>query len=380
MDKVTTYDFSTGNTNPATFPIDAFAEAAARAIRADSGELNRYPGSFGHEGLRRLIAQREFDREGVRRQLESIALTNGSMQAISLIADALRSGQDDTVILEEYSYGGSLGAFRSKGLRLIGIPLDQQGMRADALGEALERLARQGHRPSFIYVQPTYQNPTGIVMPRQRRLEIIRLAKAYNCVLVEDNCYADVTFDGKPPPAFYALTDYPKQIYLCSLSKIFAPGIRIGYLMANPPLLQRILDVRHDAGPNGLAAAAAEAFLRDRLWQHVETANSALRRKRDAMMAALETHLGNSCSFACPAGGLFVWVRLPEEIDQSRFQSLAAARQVAFIPGSEFHIDGQDIPYLRLAFGYPTVKEIEAGVAVLGACLRDASEGCEEPS
>jgi 2-aminoadipate transaminase len=151
------------------------------------------------------------------------------------------------------------------------------------------------------------------MMPRERRLELIELARRHDCIVVEDNCYADVHFEGEKPPAVYALDDDPRQVYLCSLSKIFAPGVRLGYLTATPAMLERILAKRHDAGQNTLAAAITHEYLQDRLSRHINVVNAALKVKRDAILAALEAHLGNLCSFSHPIGDLFIWVRLPDE-------------------------------------------------------------------
>ena len=297
------FDFSTGTTNPETFPTEELAAAAARTVRKHAVELNTYPGSLGHEGLRRLMARREFDREGVRLDPERIALTNGSMQAVTLVAEALCEGRDDVVVMEEYCYSGTISAYQGLGIELVGVPVDGRGMRTDALQSALEGLREEGRAPRFIYVLATYQNPTGSVMPRERRLELLRIARAHRCIVVEDNCYGDVHYEGEKVPALYALDDGPRQVYLCSLSKIFAPGVRLGYLTASSAeLFERIVERRHDAGPNTLAAAISAEYLGDRLWEHVETANRALKAKRDAMLVALESELGNTCSWSAPAG------------------------------------------------------------------------------
>jgi 2-aminoadipate transaminase len=366
------YDFATGNTNPENFPIDALAAAAAEVIPTMVVELNRYQGKFGHLGLRTLMAQREFDREGVKIDPEQIILTHGSMQAITMVADALCQGDDPLIVMEEHCYPGSINAFRSMGIEMVGIPLDEKGMRTDLLAEALADLESQRRKPDFIYTLATYQNPTGTVMPRDRRLELIELARRYDCVVVEDNCYGDVHFEGEKPPAFYALDDDPRHIYICSLSKVFAPGVRLGYLTAAPAMLERILTKRHDAGPNTLAAAITDACLRDRMWDHIETANVALKKKRDAMLATLAEHSGNLYSFSRPVGGLFIWLEMADDIDMDRLLAIAEERQVKFLPGGSFNVRGEKGPYLRLAFGFPPIEEIEAGVAELAACIRDA--------
>ncbi len=235
------YDFAVGRTNPATFPLDAFKRSALRAIERDYPLYTNYPGELGHEGLRKLMAQRESEREGVSITADRIALTNGSMQAVTLVADALIERKNDVVITEEFTYPGTISTYRDLGIRMVGLPVDAHGMRPDALESALDELTRKGTPPRFIYTEATYQNPTGTTIPRERRLEILALAKRFNTILVEDNCYGDVHYDGAKPPAFYALDDYENQIYICSLSKILAPGVRLGYFMAPPALFRRVL-------------------------------------------------------------------------------------------------------------------------------------------
>ena len=364
-------DFSTGTTNPETFPIEALAEAAARAVREHGVELNTYPGSLGHEGLRRLMAKREEDREGVALDPERIMLTNGSMQAVTLAAETLCQGHDDIVVMEEYSYAGTIDAYNSLGIEMVGVPVDEQGMRTDALAETLARLHDEGRPPRFIYTIPTYQNPTGAVMPRERRVELLRLAREYELIVVDDNCYGDVHFEDSPkPPALYSMDDGPNQIYVCSLSKIFCPGVRLGYVTASSDeLFERLVARRHDAGPNTLAAAITAEFLQDNLWQHCERANVGLKEKRDAMLAALAKEMGDLCSWSHPPGGLFIWVTLPDGVDTDELEALAAERDVSFAHGWEFHIHARREPFIRLAFGWSTVPDMHEGIARLARCL-----------
>lgn len=367
-----TISFATGNTNPETFPTQAFAEAAQRAVSGLTVALNTYPGKLGHEGLRRLMAQREMDREGVDVDPEHILITNGSMQAVTLAIEATLTGRHDIVVLEEYCYVGSIRYFESMGIEMVGVPLDDEGMRMDALAATLERLAGEGRKPRCIYTLATYQNPTGAVMSRRRRLELIELARRHDLPVVEDNCYADVHYDGQKQPALYALDPDPRQLYACSLSKIFAPGVRLGYIVARPPMLEKVAARRNDAGPNTLASAITHEYLKDRLWDHIAMANAALKVKRDTMVACLRRELGNECAVSNPPGGLFIWVRLPDDVDPGRLKEIAVGNGVDFAHGSDFHIRRNAGPFIRLAFGYPSVTEIEAGVARLGTSLRAA--------
>ena len=221
---VSEFEFASGCTNPETFPVEALAKAAATAIPDVGQAFVRYPGDLGHQGLREVMAERESDREGIDVSPQHIALTNGSMQAVTLIAEALMKGKDDVVVTEELTYSGTIGAYRRLGIELVGVALDQHGMRIDQLRTTLQRLHDQGTPPRFIYTLATYQNPTGSVMPRKRRLELIDVARQFDCIVVEDNCYGDVHYEGDKEPALYALDDSPNQVYICSLSKILGPA------------------------------------------------------------------------------------------------------------------------------------------------------------
>ena len=371
MSKV--YDFGGGLTNPETFPVAELAEAAARAIPEVGAGFTNYPGDLGHPGLREVMAARESDREGVEVSPDHIALTNGSMQAVTLVAEAfMGGGGEDVVVCEELTYSGTIGAYRRLGVRLEGVALDDEGMRVDALDARLQELKRAGTPPRFVYTLPTYQNPTGSVMPRARRLELIEVTRGHGVPLVEDNCYGDVHFEGPKPPALYALDPEADHIYICSLSKILGPGVRMGYVMARPPLLQRILDRRYDGGNSLLAASVLAEFFRGRLWEHCERTNAALKEKRDAVFAGLQESAGDICSWSRPVGGLFIWVRLPDDIDLDRLQELAGERGVRFARGSGFHVRGEDVPNIRLAFGHPPLDSIREGIPLLGECIRAA--------
>lgn len=367
------YDFGSGCTNPETFPTKALADAARRAI-ADVGEdFTRYPGDLGHAGLRQVLAARESTREGIAVSPDHIALTNGSMQGVTLVAEALmqNDGSEEIVVCEELTYSGTISAYRRLGLRMEGVALDEQGMIPEDLERVLTRLQQAGTPPRFVYILSTYQNPTGSIMPKARRQQVIDIVRRFDLPLVEDNCYADVHFEGPKEPSLYAMDPEGTQhIYLCSLSKILGPGVREGYIYARPPMLQRLLDRRYDGGNSLLTASVLAEFFRDQLWEHCETTNAALKLKRDAVFAGLQESVGDICQWSTPVGGLFIWVTLPEDIDVAALCAQAGDRGVRVARGSAFHIDGLDVPNIRLAFGQPTVAAIRAGIPVLGECIR----------
>ena len=360
------FDFAVGQTNPETFPVEAFKRAAADAIDAEFSEMNQYPGGKGHLGLRKLMARRESEREGVLVDPEKIALMNGSMQAVTLAGQALMDQPGDSVVTEAFTYSGTIAAYRGIGLKMEGIPVDEQGMRVDILAEKLDAMPI---KPKFIYTLTSYQNPTGTTMPLERRLALIDLAEQHHLPIVEDNCYGDVHFEGEKEPSLYALNPDPRHIYIGSLSKIFAPGVRLGYLMAEPPYFQKIVSRRFDAGSNYFAASVLAKFYEDDLWGHCEHANAALKVKRDLLLDALESSLSDICAWSRPAGGLFLWLRLPEDVDLDRLKQVTAEAGFFYAEGKDFNVTGEPVHYLRLAFGHVPNALITQGIPVLAESI-----------
>jgi 2-aminoadipate transaminase len=366
------YDFGSGRSNPETFPVKALQDAAVRVIEQELEELNDYPGKLGFRPLREAMAKRESDREGVTVDPDHIMLTNGSMQAVTLVAEALQDAPGDTCIVEEFSYPGTLAAYRSLKLEMVGIPLSEEGMQLDVLTRELERLAAEQRLPKFIYTITTYQNPTGFTMPADRRRELIDIARRFDVPLVEDNCYGDVHYEGPVEPALYALDDDPRHIYLCSLSKILAPGLRLGYVLARPPMLEKIMARRHDAGSNTLAAAIVAEFYRNGIWAHTNLGNEALKVKRDLTLSLLKAELSDQCVWSHPVGGLFIWVRIPDDINGKQLLEAANGQGFHYLPGISFHYQNAKVPYLRLAFGHLTLEQINQGIPVLARCIRES--------
>ncbi len=365
------YDFAVGQTNPETFPVEAFKDAALQAIDAEHENFNQYPGAKGHEGLRIAMALRESTREGIDVDPEEIAIMNGSMQAVTLVGQALMENKGDIVITEEFTYVGTINAYKGIGLKLLGIPMDEHGMRMDVLSEQLKRLEDLGTLPKFIYALTTYQNPTGTCMPLARKAQLITLAAKYNLPLVEDNCYGDVHFEGEKIPSMFAMDDSPNQIYIGSLSKILAPGVRLGYLLAKEPMYSKIVSQRFDAGSNYFAAAVVAQFYKNGIWEHCETANPVLKNKRDLVDTGLRKYLDDICVWSLPVGGLFMWLRMPDDVDMQKLALTANAKGFYYADGAVFHVDNEDRPYIRLAFGHVPDELIKAGIPVLAEAIKE---------
>ena len=366
-----TYPFGSGRPDPASFPNRGLAEAAMRILPELGDELACYPGSLGFEPLRRLMSDRFKKREGVALPVDQVALTTGSMQAVTLMAQTFVRSPGDVIILEEFSYSGTLGAYRHEGAELVGVPMDDDGMRMDALEETLAGLATQGKKPVFIYALVTYQNPTGSIMPLDRRRELLSIADRYEIPVVEDHCYADTVYGDCHVPALYTLPHKTPVIHIESLSKILGPGVRVGYFTAPQPILGQILGYRRDGGPSSLSAAIVYEYFREQMWTHVTKINAIVKEKRDLMFDMLAQFPDAFEWFSRPEGGLFIWVKLPDKTDTVACERLAESRGIDYATGKAFHVYRQDVPYLRLAFGFASLADIREGIPLLAECVRE---------
>jgi 2-aminoadipate transaminase len=365
------YHFGGGCPDPGSFPLAGLAAAAERVLPRLREALCNYPERQGYRPLREIAAARFQRREGVALDPDSFCLTTGSQQAITLVSQALvRSGQP--VLVEEFLYSGTLRALRHVGARVIGIPMDDEGMRMDALESRLSELAAAGSSPAFIYTTPTYQNPTGATLSVERRRRMLELARAHAVPIVDDNCYGDLDFDRPAPQTIKALDESDQVILFESFSKIMGPGIRLGCFSCDAARMDQILAHKIDGGTTVLAAAILAEYLHEHLAGHVAEIRQVGRRKRDAVCEALDRYLGVLCSWNRPSGGYFIWVRVPDECDLTELDRLANVAGINYGPGRAFHSGDQPVPYFRLSFAYPSLEEIDAGVAEMARCVRAA--------
>ena len=364
------YNFSGGMPDPVSFPVEGLIDAAQQVLSESGRTLVQYPDEHGYPVLREVMVERFRKNNDVALPIEQFALTNGSMQAISLINQYFVQ-PGDTVISENYTYSGTLGCFRQYQANIVGVETDEDGMNIDTLAETLSDLQQQGIKPKFIYTIASNQNPTGTRMSLARRERLIALAREHEILVVEDDCYADLHFEGEPPPpSIYKLADFENVIYIGSFSKILGPGVRLGYLSASEELLSQVLSFKIDAGTSNLSAFIVGNFLKDHLWEHVATVNRILKEKCDAVKDALSKNSPSAFErWTHPTGGLFIWVKLPEATDTPRLWRMLDEQGVRLAPGRAFHSQDQEVPYLRIAFGFPSLTDIHEGVAVTAACV-----------
>jgi 2-aminoadipate transaminase len=374
----TEYNFGSGMPDPKSFPTEALADAARRVLLREGPGLVRYPEARGYLPLREIAAGRFRRNHGTDTGAGEVTLTTGSMQAIILATQAfVRPG--DTVVVEEFCYSGTLGVLRQLGARIAGVALDEQGIVPQALEATLDRLQGEGRTVSFVYTIATHQNPSGTILPPERRAAVLDICRRRGVLVVEDDCYADVVFEGQMPRAIYTLGAPGEVLYIGSFSKILGPGARLGYFIAPPPLAEKLLAFKRDGGTSALSSMIVAEYFQEHLWEHIAEVCAAVRAKRDVLFAALERELGGLADWTRPSGGLFSWIKLPEGVDTQAISRLARERHLLYGSGRSFDAADRDVSYLRLAFGFIDEDLIPEGVALLGECLEGAAPGASTP-
>jgi 2-aminoadipate transaminase len=367
------YSFIGGNNDPDQVPVEGLIQAVEAVLKREGRTLATYglaSGPQGYRPLREFIAAKLKRDAGIACLADDILVVSGSLQALDLVNQSLLT-RGDTVIMEQETYQGSLNRIAKLGVNVVGIPLDQDGMRMDVLASALADLNSRGITPKYIYTIPTVQNPTGTIMPEPRRAELLKLSQAYGVPVFEDDCYADLIWDGQRPPAIYAMSTNQGVIHIGSFSKSIAPALRVGYIVAPWTMLSRMLALKTDAGSGALEQMVLAEYCAPHFASHVPKLTRGLRAKLDTLMEALNEQFGTSAEFDNPKGGIFLWVKLPDNVDTLKLYQAALAAGVAINPGPEWSTNkGYAGSRLRLCFASPSHDQIREGIAVLAEVCR----------
>ena len=362
------YNFIGGNNDPDGVPVEDLTAAAQAVLAREGRSLATYglnSGPQGYKPLREFLSLKLARDAGIKTTADDILLVSGSLQALDLVHGALLA-RGDTVICERDCYEGTLNRYKRLGVKAIGIPLDKDGMRMDALDAALAELKAKGVRPKFIYTIPTVQNPTGTILSLERRKQMLALAEAYGVPIFEDDCYADLIWSGKRPPALHALSQSQNVIHIGSFSKSIAPALRVGFIVAPWQILSRMLALKTDAGSGALEQMVLAEYCAPHFQTHVPELRQRLRKKLDTLADALGEQFGTAAEFDYPPGGIFLWVKLPDNVDIMKLNEAALAAGVAINPGPNWSVDKDwSKSRMRLCFASPSHEDIRAGVAVL---------------
>jgi 2-aminoadipate transaminase len=367
------YSFVGGNNDPEQLPLDGLIAAVNAVMRREGRTLATYgleSGPQGYLALRQFLSAKLKRDGGISCTADDILIVSGSLQALDLV-NATLLDRGDTVIVERDTYQGSLNRLTRLGVHTIGIPLDQDGMRMDALADTLADLKRRGITPKYIYTIPTVQNPTGTIMPEHRRLELLGLAEQYGVPIFEDDCYADLVWDGSRPLALHAMSKTANVIHIGSFSKSIAPALRVGFIVAPWTALSRMLALKTDAGSGALEQMVLAEYCVPHFEAHVPGLRRGLRAKLDTLMEALNEQFGTTAEFEEPKGGIFLWVKLPDHVDTLKLYQAALAAGVSINPGPEWSTDKAYAGCrLRLCFASPTHRQIREGIATLAEVCR----------
>lgn len=366
------YEFGGGKPDPASFPYDEIVDATRRMMAAEGAQALTYGEPMGYRGLREILARKFAHFENYEADPDHFLLTNGSSHALSL---AISSFVDigDAVILEAPTFMGTLHTFRRHGADLRGVPVDDGGIVIEAVREQLEALRREGRRCKLIYTMPTFHNPAGPTAPLERRKELLALAQEYGTLILEDDAYGDLRFEEEFVPSIYSLDDSGSVIRAGTLSKILGAGMRLGWLLAPPPMLPVLQSFNFGGGVAPFTSRVAAYYLRDHMADHVTTLIDVYRNKRDAMSQGLWEGLeGTDVEISKPAGGFFIWVKLPSGTDTAKLAKLSAEAGVSYVPGQAFMPNGGGDRHIRLAFSYESEENCHAGARHLAAAIRSA--------
>jgi len=345
--------FAGGLPSPESFPVEQLKQVVVEVLDTDSARALQYSETEGDKRLREILVEK-YRKEGFNININNLIISTASQQALDLIPKIFVN-PGDKVICGLPSYLGGISAFASYGAELIGIELDDQGMRSDLLEKKMQELQGKGQKPKFIYVIPDFQNPTGICMPERRRLEIIEIARKYNVLIVEDSPYREVRFSGTPQRTMYELDGTGQVILLGTMSKIFVPGFRLGWIVAHEDVIDKLVVAKQNTDlctSSFVQKIAAKYFDKGFFEPNLAKTNAMYKEKRDAMVEAFHKFMPKGVKWTEPEGGLFLFVTLPEHIDAEDLFKIAIEENVAFVPGTVFYYNGQGKNTLRINFSY----------------------------
>ncbi|MGB6607840.1 MAG: PLP-dependent aminotransferase family protein [Atribacterota bacterium] len=360
-----------GMPDPKTFPVEDIKKITQKVLSKNSARALQYSSTEGSPELRKCILE-HLAKDGNNGELENIIISSGSQQGLDLVGKTFLS-PGDVAIVELPSYLAALNAFYSYGGELVGISMDEDGMRMDILEEELTRLKNEDKKVKFIYTISNFQNPAGVTMSLARRKKIIEIAHKFNLFIVEDNPYEKLRFEGEPIPSIYSLEKNGSVISLGTFSKILCPGLRLAWILGNKEIIRKmaILKQATDLCTSILTQLIACEYCQSgKLEENIKSNVQIYKKKRDAILNALEKYFPKEAVWTKPQGGFFVVATLPEYIDTKEMLKEAIEENVAYVPGAPFFADGKGQNTMRLSFCYPSEEDIEEGIKRIGNLIK----------
>jgi 2-aminoadipate transaminase len=368
--------FAGGLPFPGLFPTEEMKDALNTVLDKESELALQYGPTEGDSRLIEYLANWMREDEGMQINDDNIMIVSGSQQALDLIGKVFID-PGDPIIVGLPSYLGALQAFSAHRARLIGVALDKQGMDVDRVEKILKEHKEKGERIKFIYVVPDFQNPSGVTMSLERRKRLLDLCYEYGTIVIEDSPYRALRFEGESIPMVGAMDKKGYAFSLHTFSKILFPGARLGWIMANSAIMDKLIMAKQptDLCTSPFCQSVVYEFCRRGLLKpHIKKIVKVYRKKRDRMLQALEEYMpeGAGIDWTHPEGGLFLWVYLPEHMDAEKLLIKAVEKKVAYVIGSAFHFDRSGKNTMRLNFSYPSEEQIDEGMKRLAGVIREA--------
>jgi 2-aminoadipate transaminase len=360
----------------AALPFDVIGDVVEEVLGKEGPAALQYGGGQGDPRLREVMAEL-MRREGIHASAADVVVTVGSQQALDLTA-RMFCDPGDVIVAEGPSYVGALSAFSQYQVEVRHVRLDDDGLDPGELEAELGRLAREGRRVKFLYTVPNFHNPAGVTLSAERRDRVVDIARRHDLLVLEDNPYGLLGFEGSPPDALRA-READNVVYLGTISKTFCPGLRIGWALAPPAIRERLVLVKEaaDLSQSNFNQAVAYRYFAGYPWQEtLKELRDVYRERRDAMLEALTEHFPpeSGVTWTKPRGGFYVWVKLPDRLDAKAMLAKAISARVAYVPGGSFFADGQGGSNLRLSYCFPPSDRIREGVRRLAGVVIEELE------
>ncbi|MFO7923227.1 MAG: PLP-dependent aminotransferase family protein [Bacteroidales bacterium] len=364
--------FAGGLPSPESFPVEHLRKIVCEIFDSDQIlQALQYGTTEGDIHLRELLVDR-YRKQGLEIDVDNLIITTASQQALDLLPKVFID-PGDKIICSLPSYLGGISAFSFYGARMVGVELDKHGMRSDLLEEKLKKMRAFGEKPKFIYTIPDFQNPAGITMPESRRREILDIARKYDLLIVEDSPYRELRYEGSPQKMIYAMDNTGQVISIGTFSKILAPGFRIGWIIADKAITEKLVTAKQTADlcTSPFVQKIAARYLETGIFDdHLKKITAMYREKRDIMLSALKEYMPEGVSWTEPEGGLFLFLTLPEYMDAGELFMQAVEEKVAFVLGNVFYCDGCGKNTMRLNFSFASKEMNVEGVKRLAKAIR----------
>ena len=360
--------FAGGLPAPELFPTSQLQQATDRVYQTSAESALQYSNSNGFRRLREILAQR-MARRGVSCDADNIAITTGSQQSIDLISKMFIN-RGDTILVEKPTYMSALDVFNTYGANIVGVEMDDEGLRMDALKQAL----KNHPEAKFLYTVPTFQNPTGRTLPVDRRQRIVELARQYDIVIIEDDPYGQLRFAGDPVPAVKSFDSDGRVFYLSTFSKTLTPGLRTGWVVADPAFIKHFTVIKQSADlhTDNVAQQVIAEFLADfNIDEHIAKIRQVYRQREQLMIEQIQKHFPTGVKYTNPDGGLFIWVEIPGNINTQDLFDQCIKNNVAFVPGEPFYPGEPESGTFRLNFSNMSEEKIKDGIQRLGKAITE---------